>query len=317
MKKLSLCLLLSGCAVSQPIDPLPPVSKPIYLGVNQSVDPKVEALFPLYHAEKSMILYQGALDANNDGIFDGKANLEIAMEEVPLTYTGPLALDWEGKAGTDLYVKPLESKEFLQAVEQFILALKAAKELRPLAKIGFYGLPYGTYWMEEREGMEKRLNAMDPIHQEMQAFFPSLYEAYKVPEEWSMEADMEQVKYNITAALLHAHGKPIYAYIATRYLTCCGSHLYHLIHEDEMNQHIDAAFVPEVKGDKIDGIIWWGADQYSYWVSQQLDPQSPYHTEAVKWEPVFKSEIQDPSKISQYWIDLHTKNLKILRESLP
>jgi hypothetical protein len=324
MKKLLLCLLLSGCTnmkilpVSDRASDVMTKPRLPLLGVNQAVSQKVEDLFPIYHAQKTMILYQEAVDANNDGIFDGEEHLAVALKNynVPSDYNGIIVMDWEGKAGTFLYTAPLESRAFASAVAQFFIAVKTAKKLRPNAVWGFYGIPSGTYW-EMGEVWEKRLDAMKAIHDAVDAFFPSLYQAYQTPQEWTQEQDNNQVAYNIIQALKRANGKPVYPYIGTRYYTCCGLRHNHLVEEKNLHNHIAAAFLPQWNGDKIDGIIWWGADQYFYWVSQQLDPKGPYYQDALEWQPIFKEEVLDPSAVDAYWVNLHAQNLRVMREAIP
>jgi hypothetical protein len=102
--------------------------------VNEEVYPQIEATFPQRNAQRAIVLNDPVFDVDNDGMFDGTANMQYYMNAlVPLDYDGPLCLDWEALA-FDLLVGQSDALR-LRTVEQFVLAIQAAKQLRPNAQI--------------------------------------------------------------------------------------------------------------------------------------------------------------------------------------
>lgn len=293
--------------------------------VNQALTPEVEAMMPANGAKKAMIVYQHHIDGDNNGIFDGIRVLEDALVSVynfSVDYDGPAALDWEGVAADAMYAHPVGSPSFNNAMEQFIIAIKAAKELRPKAKWGYYGMPFATYW-SVGPAWEARLDALKPLHDEMDVFFPSFYHAYNEADGVPQAQDIEWIHYNTKQSLLRANKKPVLGYIGTRYMVCCSDHMGVLLPDNQLVIETKALFDIEIDGDKVDGVVWWGADQYNYGIAiWDIGPDHPYWQDKQNAMAVFIPELEKAGlkfpleNPNEYWTMLHGHQMQVIRESL-
>lgn len=281
--------------------------------VNQTTSAVVKAIYSANHAKDAIIIYQAGFDADDNGAFDDVAFFTSQVNlYVPVTYTGPVCLDWEG-AGINGLMTPPGSALHGQTVNQFITLIKKAKQLRPNAKWGFYGLPIGRYWNRNAE-WKAMATALQPILDESQCLFPSLYDTYKTGEapEQNPAMDLEVVRDNVKLALMHADGKPVYGYVHHRYHPSNAVWGYHLIDDDEFNDQVRAVFDAQYQGNKAAGIVWWGADQFYRALSlENLSPSHPDYAESQRLKLIFADEIPEGVSDQAHWdtIDKHIVQL--------
>jgi hypothetical protein len=277
-------------------------------------DSTVKALYPENYAKDTITIYQGAIDPDNNGVFDTPETLTEHLNlYVPLDYKGQVTLDWEG-AGIAGLETPIGSPIHQQTVEQYVLAIQAAKALRPNAKFGFYGLPIGRYYDRNQEWIDNAL-ALQPIFDASDCLFPSIYDLYKSNEspQHDPQIDLEVTTDCTKLALRVANGKPVFPYIYHRYHDSNATWGFILIADDEMADNAKAAFDAVWEGDKADGMIWWGADQYYLWMSQQnYSPSHPNYDQSQRWQDVFAAEIPSGMTGDEWFTQLHTHILTLL-----
>lgn len=220
----------------------------------------------LAHAESkgfknAYIAYEWTIDRNHDGIFDCLAGgrpdqCAQFLLTVPTDKAIVITLDWESQSMEDVKAGKTE------AIDQWLAALNYFKLQRPLAKIGFYGIPSTRYyhrdaaaWAKEAANYEKILEAVD-------YYMPSLYDFYpdgRVANHTEQD-DLDFVKWNIEQVLT-LPAKPTLVYIWHRYHSNgLGDENSTLIPAREFINFANAASAVRVEDKKIDGFIWWGAD---------------------------------------------------------
>ena len=64
-----------------------------------------------------------------------------------------------------------------------------------------------------------------------------------------------------------SEGKPVYPYIWHRYPDFNPVQGYRLIPAAELKAQVAAVFETNLDGRRADGVMWWGADQYFYWMA--------------------------------------------------
>jgi hypothetical protein len=279
--------------------------------INEEVYPQIEATFPQRNARRAIVLNDPVFDVNNDGMFDGTANMQYYFDVlVPLDYDGPLCLDWEALA-FDLLVGHSDALR-LRTVEQFVLAIQAAKQLRPNAQIGFYGLPVNEYF-DRGPAWRAREQQFIPIYENSDCLFPSVYDRFKDNQEPGITAERDQtyVREIVEMAMEMGGGKPVYAYVWPRWHTSNAVWGMQLIPEAEFTAHVAAIFDADYNGDKADGLVWWGADLYWRNISlQNIVPGDPLYGWHVFLEQLFNNEIPPGDTDVEHFTRIHTATLR-------
>lgn len=174
-------------------------------------------------------------------------------------------IDLEGEYLDNLINKNIEDDTFKKSLKLYIDILQFAKDMRPNAKWGYYYLPFSTYWNRNSNFYNKHLKIKKIIEQ-CDILFPSLYTFYEEKSvEWKKENE-EYLKYNINnfIKIKKYYNKPVYVFIWHRY--------------HNSNPNVGMSFIPKkifqkqikliinsiFEHQKIDGIVWWGADNYSF-----------------------------------------------------
>ncbi len=227
-----------------------------------------------YGVETGLILTSWAYDADNDGFLDDRERfVRRFRKHVPPTFAGIVSLDWEGTI-TAWLKEPPDSANFQRAIAHLRELLVLAKRVRPHARIGYYGLPVPNYWSRD-EGWRARSLAMAELLKHADWVGPSLYMFYKTGERHTPE---RQHRYAFESAMMAlevaaaAGGKPVYAWITHRYHPSTQLAM-QPIDEEDLRAHIASILQAEHDGKRVDGIIWWGADNW-YQSQGKLPPDS-------------------------------------------
>lgn len=286
------------------------------LFVVETVTPAVQSQFQQRGAVKSYIVNQGTFDPDNNGLFEhSRPFIETFTNQVPFHYAGPVCLDWEGQ-GMARLLAPIGSQMQLQTMKAYVELLTLAQELRPNAQIGFYNLPMSEYWHRNQAWRDRNLS-LAPIIDASDCLFPSVYDYYRTGQSagHSPEFDLQYVRESVLMALEMAHGKPVYPYVTPR----CHPSNYHyglrLIPVDEFKSHVRAAFDPDYRGDRADGLVWWGADRYYRWLGQQnYPPPHPQFWMSYVCRTVFATEIPPNVTDDAHFTNIHRRTLRQLSE---
>jgi len=171
------------------------------------------------------------------------------------------ALDWEGSAFSRLRNGDPESDDYKAGLNQYIKAIQIAKSMRPNVKFGFYALPF----IDRDADYQKWNDAVGPLLQQCDVFFPSLYQYY--PQS-SRRGDKESsyVRNNMTNVLKLAaqYNKMVMPFIWHRLYPDNKEHGLTLISESEFEKRVQYLATTQYQGKGIDGIVWWSSDNYYY-----------------------------------------------------
>lgn len=295
--------------------PVPPPTSPPgsnkKLFVCQQVSASVHAIYPQTGAKDAITIYTGGIDPDNNGLFDQPDALRDALDlYVPANYTGPVALDWEGVGSENLNL-PIGSPELANAVNEWVKVLQKARQLRPNAKFGFFGLPWAqlTDWGPT---YIDRAMAIKPIYDYSHCLFPCIYRYYPDTQpQFSAADNRAYVKGLVSLALRISEGKPVYPFIGHRYHEGFLPVAFRLVPEKEFKDQIKAILDARYQGDSADGVVWWGGDQFWYWMatnySQNPPPQYAFGPLLAQ---VFAAEMAPGETIAQHFTRIHKRALR-------
>jgi len=213
------------------------------------------------HLDVYTIINQGQF-VTNDLLDEKKLRNEIVRCFPSTSATGYAVLDWEGKA-MEALISQKDNKALKLYIEQFVKALKIAKQLRPRVKWAFYALPYRQYW-NINEVYSKRNYNLAKIIKTQDFIAPSLYIFY--PVESAKKGNSEYIKKNVGLALEmgRRYKKPVYPFIWHRVHPSNKEYGEKLVDIDVFEEAIFQITNVTYNGGKIAGLIWWHAENFSY-----------------------------------------------------
>lgn len=167
-------------------------------------------------------------------------------------------LDWEGKELGVLRRQGNSDPAFKDAMSKMTQVLEIAQQTRPNVSWGFYGIPVREFWKRNSDWKESG-NRLLPLLQKQDALFPSVYLLYNSAAVNSVLSG-NYTKDNVRQAIdLGAKiGKPVLPFVYHRYPD------FSLVPLDVFQQQAQDILSIDVSGNKVAGIIWWGADNYYY-----------------------------------------------------
>lgn len=174
-------------------------------------------------------------------------------------------IDLEGEYLDNLINKDIGDDIFKKSLKLYIDVLQFAKDMRPNAKWGYYYLPFSTYWDRKADFYEKHLKVKELISQ-CDILFPSLYTFYEEKtDDWQKENE-EYLKFNLEnfIKIKKYYNKPIYVFVWHRYHNSNPNVGMGLIPKKTFQKHIKMIINSNFEHQKVDGIVWWGADNYSF-----------------------------------------------------
>ena len=216
------------------------------------------------HIQQVAFFNGNDLDPGNTMSLNEEALKKALIKSYPDSLaSGYAILDWEGDILSNL-TKDSSSAEFKRSFKEFSRAIQVAKTLRPNIKFGFYFLPFTTYW--NRKGQWQQPNQqIRALLLQCDVLFPSLYVFYK--EGSTAPGDNEAyATENINQILKLAKelNKPVLPFIWHRYHDSNRTIGLQLIPQNDFRSFINALLSANYKGKSIDGLVWWGADNYYY-----------------------------------------------------
>lgn len=177
-------------------------------------------------------------------------------------YAGFAVLDWEGIGWKALIntqnSQPLKFKFYLN---QFIMAIEKAKELRPYAKWSYFDLP--TRKITKNMFSDKKMlgitNNLIPLLSKLDFLAPELY-----TQDLGNHKDVnyKNFTHNLTFALEFGTklNKPVYPFVWHRISPANPKKKYTLISTSQFSSDIDFIRSISFGGKRIDGIIWWQSE---------------------------------------------------------
>ena len=200
----------------------------------------------------------GAVDWDHNGTLsaEDKANFIIWLDEtIPADYDGPICLDLEGTLWSVLD----SSNQLVMdvAIDAYVEQIEFAKELRPNAKIGFWGFPKKSHTK-----LNSTTASIDRLLDACTAIFPDVYE--NNPGGF----DAPRLRTHIESTIAMVNGEiPVYAQASPRYKVDSTGYRYFHDHDefmrDQVQSALDAVWTDaNGKEHKVNGIAFWEAYTY-------------------------------------------------------
>lgn len=171
-------------------------------------------------------------------------------------------IDFESPYFDDLLFEQKGSQKFNESMRIYVHAYQLGKKLRPNVQFGFYNFPssnstFGNYWQANEK--------FDELFRNSDIFFPSLYLSGGYKDN-SFEKNFEYVKSNIELALSYGkkYNKPVYPFIMHRNYAEDKKVMFSNITFKEWKEYIQMLTTTSYQGKYIDGVVWWGADDFYY-----------------------------------------------------
>ena len=207
----------------------------------------------------------------NPYTFDPKLLTQEIERAVPNPNDKGIAfIDLEGEYLNDIMNMGTQIESYQKSLKLYIDVIKFAKKMRPNVKWGYYAIPYTAYWRRTPDFYGK-LKKIEPLIKECDVFFPSLYIFY---EENDKKVALENEKYVIenTKEMIKIgqyYKKPVFVFVWHRYHPSNDKFGSESLPEKVFLTHIERIVNTSFQDKKVDGIVWWGADDYSF---RQNDP---------------------------------------------
>ena len=200
----------------------------------------------------------GAVDWDHNGVLseEDKANFIIYLDEtIPADYDGPICLDLEGSWWSILDSSNQSVMDV--AIDAYVEQIEFAKELRPNAKIGFWGFPKKSHTK-----LNSTTASIDRLLEACTAIFPDVYE--NNPGGF----DAPRLRTHIESTIAMVNGEiPVYAQASPRYKVDSTGYRYFHDHDefmrDQVQSALDAVWTDaNGKEHKVNGIAFWEAYTY-------------------------------------------------------
>lgn len=169
--------------------------------------------------------------------------------------TGYASLDWEGEA-LRAVTDHTEASDFY--MKQMIKAIKVAKKMRPNVKWAYFDLPVMSF--VTKNGDESNENLM-PLYKELDYLSPSFYlyfnNTFIINQFYASNAKS-------ILKIAKKLNKPVLPYIWNRFHPNNGDHAFQLIPDETFDTYLKSFLEVNEAGKKIDGVIWWHSEYYTY-----------------------------------------------------
>lgn len=250
-----LCVLLLIFAVFQSAGQAAPKPK-LYISMTD-LSSEINHILKKNKVDIVVLVTQGYIDPKRTNRVDEKKLREGIRKLFPdSTATGIGVLDWEYEAFDMLRLGNNSDSKFIAVLNEFIKAIKIAKSIRPKIRWGFYEIPLMTN-KENYKNIERLLKECD-------VFFPSFYQYY--PSSLHLN-NTYNVKNNLKFILQlgKQFHKPVMGFVWHRWFIQNHDKKELIpISITQFSEHVKLLSTFSYQDKKLDGIIWWGADQYFY-----------------------------------------------------
>ncbi len=229
-------------------------------------NPAVDAILEEKEIEKVIFVNSGRhLDPNRDK----QLNLDVytkfleqaASKRSESEY---VVLDWEW-IYKDLFAKDINSERCKNAFLQLEKCLEHGRKILPNKKWGFYNLPICHYYDYEK-WRTKNLRILDLL-KKVDVFYPSLYDYYRDDNPYAgKKKDEVYIRKNLDVVfdLNKLLDKEIFVFVWHRWHYSNSIRPLYMIDLPEFRNHVAKIFAFKKFEKQVDGIVWWGSEQYFY-----------------------------------------------------
>jgi len=175
--------------------------------------------------------------------------------------TGIGVLDWEGSAFSKLRNGDPNSSDYKQGLAEYMKAIVIAKQMRPNMQWGYYALPF----LSRDKNFRTWNDAIAPLLQQCDVFFPSLYQYYPQSSR-SGDSESSYIDQNIATCLRLAakYNKKVMPFVWHRLYPDNKDKGLKLVPVSDFENRIKDLVNVQINGKGIDGLVWWGSDSYYY-----------------------------------------------------
>lgn len=170
-------------------------------------------------------------------------------------YNGVICLDWEAEFFEALKGGP-EHENFQKAINKGIALVNYIKNLRPNAKIGYYGIP-NPNWNVDPAHLAPLVNALDVM-------LPAVY----MSDLNTYQQNVTKLLANIQFAMERANGRPVVAFHSPRLAARGGIGGDDIVEREQFIEFVQKTFTVEYNGKRPSGIVIW--DMTGRWLSQGI-----------------------------------------------
>ena len=177
--------------------------------------------------------------------------------------SGLAFIDLEGENLDNIMNMGTQIESFKKSLKLYIDVIKFAKKLRPNMRWGYYSIPYTAFWNRNPDFYGK-LKKIEPLIKECDVFFPSLYTFYE-DKDWGSENKkyvIENTKEMVKVGQYYK--KPVIIFVWHRYHPSNQKLSEEALPDKVFLTQIERIVKTSYLGKKVDGIVWWGADDYSF-----------------------------------------------------
>lgn len=204
------------------------------------------------------------MNPKNPFTFDQKLLREEVCRSFPdKNDKGMAYIDIEAPYLQYLLNEPPTSENFKKSVKLFVDVLKFVKNERPQAQVGYYYIPFTNYW-DRSDKFYDKYKSIQEIIKNSDILFPSIYIFYN-----NVSFNLENVDYledntEEVIKIAKLYDKKVYPLIMSRYHPSNANIGSERINDENFKTYVNTIMKTQYKGSKIDGLILWNFDDYSY-----------------------------------------------------
>lgn len=273
------------------------------LGVNQMIIVTEGNIVPRYSSEAT----QSSMPLNLQ--WTASRVDQYLDRYVPKNFAGYLCLDWESPF--HVLTDPNDS-HYNTTVQQFVSLTHYVKRQRPNAKVGYYGIPLTDYWpiygeltkSDRATQYEARMRHLAPIMNASDVLFPTMYDFYTHDQTAGPTRDTTVFAEIIRTSLTLSGGREVVPFTWDRYHDggSIGEHQFRTIPAEEYKDTLTGMLRAEYEGDRIDGLMIWGADEWFYQHVFKKDSAGRYTVQSA-WANQLRTVFTEECK---YYVDVET-----------
>lgn len=216
------------------------------------------------------LLSQGYLESNTrKGHIDlNKVKKSIISAYPDVNACSYLVLDFEGLIFQNLKNYDMGSEKFNEAETEFIEMINLVKKVRPMIKVGIYGIPFRFYYPDQYQSNKN--HKTDILLSKCDFIAPSLYVLYSEKEKKTNE-NIHFIKSNLDISLgiskrINKPVIPFFWYMVNPVNTTYG---YEVISKRCLSKYLDVIESHSFNGVKAKAIFWWDVSEkyFDYYIN--------------------------------------------------
>ncbi len=257
-------------------------------------NPAQQELVKRNNIQNFYIIYQDYIIDRNLNLDKDKLKKEIDRQ-IPNSNTfGYAALDIEAESVLImLKEKKVSAGEYNRILNNYINTIRYAKSLRPNIKWTFYGYNLTSYPYVTSEHERNVTVGTYPLLKELDFLAPSMYlQDKKTPLKIDRIKTFISSNLSLSLKLGEKFNKPVYPFVWNRYHNSESENT--LIDIIDFQWYVNSILNFSFNKRKVDGIIFWNAETYTYETNKNINVRKEYKT--VKDINIYQNDV-----LQKYW----------------